>query len=185
MRRFTGRFLRGLFIFMLGSVFGTAFGIAIGFFIFPFVFPPPPAAEQLTEADRSPLAATGTFVHANPSDPVHWGGMVSVYERTVYLEPDFEVGPGPKYPRVSRAECRRPQRESGCRLDVRRSRPLAIVQGQSALFDPGRSGSEEISEPGDLVRGVRRADLARGFEGGELAPLPSSDGTISPRHRRA
>ena len=42
--------------------------------------------------------ATGTFIHANPSDPVHWGrGKVSAYERTVFLEPDFEVGPGPKY----------------------------------------------------------------------------------------
>ena len=29
---------------------------------------------------------------------VHWGrGKVSVYERTVFLEPDFEVGPGPQY----------------------------------------------------------------------------------------
>jgi len=62
------------------------------------VFPPPPAAEQLTEADRAPLVATGTFIHANPSDPVHYGkGKVSVYERTVFLEPDFEVGPGPKF----------------------------------------------------------------------------------------
>ena len=43
-------------------------------------------------------AATGTFIHANPSDPVHWGrGKVSVYEKAVFLEPDFEVGPGPKY----------------------------------------------------------------------------------------
>src|SRR5262245_12716493 len=92
------RFWRGLFIFMLGGVLGTAFGIAVGFCVFPFVFPPPPAAEQLAEGDRSLLAATGTFIHANPSDPVHWGkGKVSVYERTVYLEPDFEVGPGPKY----------------------------------------------------------------------------------------
>jgi hypothetical protein len=92
------RFRRGLFIFMLGAIFGTAFGIAVGFFVFPFVFPPPVAAEQLTEADRSPLAATGTFVHANPSDPIHWGkGKVSVYERTVFLEADFEVGPGPAY----------------------------------------------------------------------------------------
>jgi hypothetical protein len=62
------------------------------------VFPPPPAAEQLTEADRSPLVATGVFIHANPSDPVHWGrGKVSVYQRAVFLEPDFQVGPGPKY----------------------------------------------------------------------------------------
>jgi hypothetical protein len=92
------RFWRGLAIFLLGGVLGTGFGVALGFFFFPYVFPPPPAAEQLTEADRSALAATGTFIHANPSDPVHWGrGKVSVYERTVFLEPDFEVGPGPAF----------------------------------------------------------------------------------------
>ena len=91
-------FFRSVFIFFLGGVLGTAFGIALGFFFFPYVFPPPPAAEHLTEADRSALVATGTFIHANPSDPVHWGrGKVSVYERTVFLEPDFEVGPGPAY----------------------------------------------------------------------------------------
>jgi hypothetical protein len=91
-------FWRGLAIFFLGGVLGTAFGIALGFFFFPYVFPPPPAAEQMTEADRSPLVAIGTFIHANPSDPVHWGkGRVSVYEKTVFLEPDFEVGPGPAY----------------------------------------------------------------------------------------
>ena len=77
---------------------GTGFGVALGFFLFPFVFPPPPAAEQLTEADRSAQVATGAFIHANPSDPIHWGrGKVTVYERAVFLEPDFEVGPGPKY----------------------------------------------------------------------------------------
>jgi hypothetical protein len=79
-------------------VLGTAFGVALGFFFFPFVFPPPPAAEQLAEADRSPLVATGTFIHANPSDPIHYGkGKVSVYQRTVFLEADFEVGPGPAF----------------------------------------------------------------------------------------
>jgi hypothetical protein len=79
-------------------VLGTGLGIALGFFFFPYVFPPPPAAESLTEADRAKLAATGTFIHANPSDPVHWGqGKVSVYERAVFLEPDFEVGPGPAF----------------------------------------------------------------------------------------
>ena len=93
------RLLRATAIFLFGGVCGTAFGIAVGFFLFPFVFPPPPAAEQLTEADRSPLVATGTFIHANPSsDPIHWGrGKVSVYERTVFLETDFEVGPGPAF----------------------------------------------------------------------------------------
>jgi hypothetical protein len=92
------RFWRGIVIFLIGGICGTAFGVARGFFFFPYVFPPPPAAEQLTEADRTPVVATGTFIHANPSDPVHYGkGKVSVYERTVFLEPDFEVGPGPKF----------------------------------------------------------------------------------------
>jgi hypothetical protein len=106
--------------FFFGGVLGTLFGIALGFFFFPYVFPPPPAHEQLTQADiappPAPPAATptpqeaappaaaaakvagGTFIHANPSDPVHWGkGKVSVYQRVVFLEPDFEVGPGPAY----------------------------------------------------------------------------------------
>jgi hypothetical protein len=92
------RLWRGIAIFLLGGVLGTGFGVALGFFLFPFVFPPPPAMEQLTEADRSPLVASGNFIHANPSDPIHWGrGKVSVYERTVFLESDFEVGPGPKF----------------------------------------------------------------------------------------
>jgi hypothetical protein len=74
------------------------FGVALGFFLFPFVFPPPPASETISEADRATLVATGTFIHAMPSDPIHWGrGKVSVYERAVFLEPDFEVGPGPAY----------------------------------------------------------------------------------------
>jgi electron transfer DM13 len=91
-------FWRLLAIFLFGGILGTGFGVALGFFLFPFVFPPPPAAERLTEADRSPLFATGSFVHANPSDPVHWGrGKVSVYDKTVFLESDFEVGPGPAF----------------------------------------------------------------------------------------
>jgi len=89
---------RGLAIFLFGGVLGTGFGVALGFFLFPFVFPPPPAVEQITEADRAALHATGTFIHANPSDPIHYGkGKVSVYQRAVFLEPDFEVGPGPAY----------------------------------------------------------------------------------------
>src|SRR5215475_129089 len=92
------RFLRAIVIFLFGGICGTGFGVALGFFLFPFVFPPPVAVEQLTEADRAPIVATGTFIHANPSDPIHWGkGKVSVYQRTVYLETDFEVGPGPAF----------------------------------------------------------------------------------------
>ena len=89
---------RGIAIFFLGGVLGTGFGVALGFFIFPYVFPPPTASEQLVDFERSKLVASGMFIHANPSDPVHYGkGRVSVYEHTVYLESDFEVGPGPAF----------------------------------------------------------------------------------------
>lgn len=92
------RLWRGLAIFVLGGVLGTGFGVALGFFFFPYVFPPPAAAEQLAEGERSKLVASGMFIHANPSDPVHYGkGRVSVYAHTVFLESDFEVGPGPAF----------------------------------------------------------------------------------------
>jgi hypothetical protein len=92
------RLWRDFVVFVIGGILGTVFGVALGFFFFPFVFPPPPAAEMLTPADQGRRVATGTFIHANPSDPVHYGsGKVSVYERVVFLEPDFEVGPGPAY----------------------------------------------------------------------------------------
>jgi hypothetical protein len=146
-RRFWGKVVA----FFFGGIVGTVFGVALGFFFFPYVFPPPPASEQLTQADLTPPVverptepaaaaeasaaapvpgesaaapppitatptgptpvppasarpavatpvAAGTFIHANKSDPVHWGrGKVSVYQRAVFLEPDFEVGPGPAY----------------------------------------------------------------------------------------
>src|SRR6476646_6346865 len=92
------RLWRGIAIFVFGGVLGTGIGVALGLFIFPYVFPPPAAAEQLAAAEHSKLVASGTFIHANPSDPVHYGkGRVSVYEHTVFLEPDFEVGPGPAF----------------------------------------------------------------------------------------
>ena len=89
---------RALTVFLLGGVFGTAFGVAAGFFAFPYVFPPPPGMEELTVAERENLIATGSFIHANPNDPIHYGtGTVEVYEGILYLGEDFEVGPGPAF----------------------------------------------------------------------------------------
>lgn len=90
--------LRGFVLLLIGGVFGTAFGVAAGFFAYPFVFPPPEAMETLTAEERSNPVARGEFIHANPSDPIHYGsGRVGVYEKVVHLEADFEVGPGPAF----------------------------------------------------------------------------------------
>jgi len=92
------KFWRGAAVFVVGGALGTGFGVAVGFFIFPYVFPPPAAAEQIADSERSTLVASGSFIHVNPSDPVHYGkGRVSVYQHTVFLESDFEVGPGPAF----------------------------------------------------------------------------------------
>ncbi len=89
---------RVLTIFLVGGVFGTGFGVAVGFFLFPYVFPPPEAMETLSESERTTVVTQGEFIHANPTDPIHYGtGRVTVYEQTVFLEDDFEVGPGPKF----------------------------------------------------------------------------------------
>ena len=89
---------RWLAVFFFGGIFGTAFGIAVGFFAFPYVFPPPPAKEALSVEAAGQAVATGTFIHANPSDPIHYGsGNVRVFENLVYLGDDFEVGPGPAF----------------------------------------------------------------------------------------
>jgi hypothetical protein len=85
-----------------GLVLGTAFGFALGIFIYPFWFLREVASEQLPPAAREKLAS-GTFRHANPSDPVHWGkGTVTLYRQAdgatlVHLGDDFEVGPGPRF----------------------------------------------------------------------------------------
>lgn len=89
---------RFLAIFLAGGMLGTAFGVTVGFFTFPYVFPPPEAMDTLTADERTSVVARGTFIHANPSDPIHYGkGTVTVYDDVVFLGADFEVGPGPAF----------------------------------------------------------------------------------------
>jgi hypothetical protein len=79
-------------------VLGTGFGVGAGFFAFPYVFPPPAAMDELTSEEKSGLAAKETFIHADLSDSFHYGkGKLSVYDRVVFLDQNFEVGPGPKF----------------------------------------------------------------------------------------
>ena len=153
---------RSLAFFLGGGILGTGFGVALGFFLFPFVFPPPPAAEQLTETDqRGRVVAEGTFIHANKSDPVHWGkGSVTVRQDSVFLGEDFEVGPGPKYHvyLVPKAPIRSSGDLSG--PEVRGPRPAAGLQGQPALRHSRRPRPFQVPERDHLVRAVFRPDLA-------------------------
>lgn len=84
--------------FFVGGILGIVGGFAGGIFVFPYLFPPPPVNEVVDSETSKKIVATGTFIHANPSDPVHYGkGRVSVYPRLLHLETDFDVGPGPKF----------------------------------------------------------------------------------------
>ena len=90
---------RSILIFVIGGLVGTAAGFALGIFVYPYIFLADiVATERVENPDAKKLVATGMFIHANPSDPIHHGtGKVSIYENLVHLEADFEVGPGPKF----------------------------------------------------------------------------------------
>jgi hypothetical protein len=83
---------------LFGIILGGAGGFAAGIFVFPYIFPPPPVNEVVLDKDKRKVVARGEFIHADPSDPVHYGGgRFTVYEGLLHLEADFEVGPGPKF----------------------------------------------------------------------------------------
>ena len=88
-----------LAIFLGGGVLGAAAGFALGIFFYPYLFlADVVATETVEDRGAAKVLATGTFIHANPSDPIHYGkGKVTVYSDLVHLESDFEVGPGPKF----------------------------------------------------------------------------------------
>lgn len=91
--------MKNLLIGALAGIFlGGAVGFAAGIFVFPYLFPPPELDETVAGRADLGVVATGEFIHANPSDPVHHGaGRVTIFSRLLHLEPDFKVGPGPKY----------------------------------------------------------------------------------------
>jgi hypothetical protein len=85
--------------FFVGWILGVAGGFAAGIFVYPYIFLADiVASEEVVGAESKQVVATGAFIHANPSDPIHYGmGGVTVYDDTLHLEADFEVGPGPKF----------------------------------------------------------------------------------------
>ncbi len=89
--------------FLFGGILGCLFGFALGIFIYPFWFLNEAATEQLVQNSARVELAKGEFIHANPSDPVHYGkGHVTLYDegdgrKTLHLAEDFKVGPGPAF----------------------------------------------------------------------------------------
>ena len=86
-------------IFALGGLLGVIGGFAVGIFVCPYIFLADIVAnEQVANVAEKNLVASGQFIHANPSDPVHYGkGGVRVFDDVVHIGADFEVGPGPKF----------------------------------------------------------------------------------------
>ena len=63
-----------LLVFFLGGVIGLAAGFAVGIFVYPYIFLADiVAAEMAPDANTKRRLATGMFIHADPSDPVHYG----------------------------------------------------------------------------------------------------------------
>jgi hypothetical protein len=92
-------FARGTLVFLVGGALGLAGGFALGIFVYPYIFLADIVAQEKVEEPASrKVLARGEFIHANPSDPIHYGkGRVTIYDGLLHLEPDFEVGPGPKF----------------------------------------------------------------------------------------
>jgi len=82
-----------------GGLVGGAIGFAVGIFVYPYIFLADiVATEEVQGIESKQVVATGTFIHADPSDPIHYGGgRLTLYADLLHLESDFEVGPGPKF----------------------------------------------------------------------------------------
>jgi hypothetical protein len=92
-----------LIALIAGGILGTAFGFAVGIFVYPFWFLNDVAMETVASPQTKTKIASGVFVPANPSDPIHYGkGSLSIFvdksgERLLHPGDDFEVGPGPAF----------------------------------------------------------------------------------------
>jgi hypothetical protein len=88
-------------LFVGGLYVGT--GFAGGLFYFPILIPPPATKEQVANVESQTKVAQAMFIHANPTDHVHYGeGNATLFRdqsgaSLIHLEGHFKVGPGPKF----------------------------------------------------------------------------------------
>lgn len=89
---------RSIIVFVVGGLLGVGAGFALGIFAYPYIFLADIVATEDVDRGERDIVANGTFIHVNPSDPIHYGsGDVTLYRDLVHLEQNFEVGPGPKF----------------------------------------------------------------------------------------
>ena len=91
-----------VFLFIITFLVGVFAGGATVLFYYPFWFPPAEVNEQIMDVASKQKISTGTFIHPDPSDSVHWGkGGVELFQSPegveVFLTAEFEVGPGPDF----------------------------------------------------------------------------------------
>lgn len=83
---------------VVGAILGSVLGFGLGLATYPELFPARAATAAASPVAGGPPLAAGTFSHADPQDPVHYGaGSVTLTPGLVQLGADFEVGPGPGY----------------------------------------------------------------------------------------
>lgn len=93
---------RSVIRLFITALLGFLAGLIVMLIIYPFVFPPPVLNETISQAENKKIVATGTFIHPDPKDLVHYGkGSVSVYQLKnqyeIFLHRNFKVGPGPAF----------------------------------------------------------------------------------------
>jgi hypothetical protein len=88
-----------IIIFLIGGILGSGAGFVLGIFFYPFIFLNDiVASDTIENRELKTIVADGTFIQANPNDPVHYGkGAVTIFKDVLHLGKAFEVGPGPKY----------------------------------------------------------------------------------------
>lgn len=161
------RMSRSLIFFCSGALLGLAAGFALAIFVYPYVFPDDIVASEAAPDVARQVVARGSFIHANPSDPIHYrSGGVTIYGDVLRLEEDFKVGPGPKFHVYLVPEGKvTPDTPVSRTAFVDLGRLRAFRGSQNYSLPPGLDIT--LRQRGRLVRAVRRADLARHIgEGG-------------------
>lgn len=65
---------KNMLMLIVGALIGGAGGFALGIFVYPYIFLADIVATDTVSPEAAKtILAQGTFTHANPSDPIHYG----------------------------------------------------------------------------------------------------------------